>query len=150
MYGSETASAVATRGEYADDPTKGYVSNYDQRGGGWANSAQDAWRAIATRPFVAGGFVWTGFDYRGEPTPYGWPCINSHFGIMDMCGFPKDPYFYYQAWWNNKPARSPVPRLERDGQNARSKREGVGLWQRGAGRVAAQRPKPGPQSDAAV
>ena len=103
MYGSETASAVATRGEYVDDKEKGYVSNYDQRGGGWAQTAQDAWKALATRPFAAGGFVWTGFDYRGEPTPYGWPCINSHFGIIDMCGFPKDPYYYYQAWWGNKP-----------------------------------------------
>ncbi|RYX85067.1 DUF4982 domain-containing protein [bacterium] len=103
MYGSETASAVATRGEYVDDKEKGYVSNYDQRGGGWANSAQDAWKALAIRPYAAGGFVWTGFDYRGEPTPYGWPCINSHFGIMDMCGFPKDPYYYYQAWWGSKP-----------------------------------------------
>jgi beta-galactosidase len=43
--------------------------------------------------------VWTGFDYRGEPTPYGWPNINSHFGILDMCGFPKDNFYYYQAWW---------------------------------------------------
>ena len=52
---------------------------------------------------MAGGFVWTGFDYRGEPTPYGWPCINSHFGIMDTCGFPKDNFYYYQAWWGTKP-----------------------------------------------
>jgi len=44
-------------------------------------------------------FVWTGFDYRGEPTPYQWPCINSHFGILDMCGFPKDIFYYYKAWW---------------------------------------------------
>ena len=43
--------------------------------------------------------MWTGFDYRGEPTPYGWPCINSHFGILDMCGFPKDNFYYYKAWW---------------------------------------------------
>src|SRR6185436_3418688 len=42
-------------------------------------------------------------DYRGEPTPYRWPCINSHFGLMDMCGFPKDVYFYYLAWWGDKP-----------------------------------------------
>jgi beta-galactosidase len=50
-----------------------------------------------------GGFVWTGFDYRGEPTPYEWPNINSHFGIMDMCGFPKNIYYYYQSWWSGKP-----------------------------------------------
>ena len=49
-----------------------------------------------------GGFAWTGFDYRGEPTPYRWPDINSHFGIMDMCGFPKTVYYYYQSWWTDK------------------------------------------------
>ncbi len=103
LYGSETGSAVSTRGQYANDPVKGYVSNYDQRGGGWANTAQDGWQPIAERPFVAGGYVWTGFDYKGEPTPYGWPCINSHFGIMDECGFPKDSYYYYQAWWGGSP-----------------------------------------------
>ena len=49
-----------------------------------------------------GGFVWTGFDYRGEPTPFQWPNINSHFGIMDVCGFPKNIYYYYQSWWTDK------------------------------------------------
>jgi beta-galactosidase len=49
-----------------------------------------------------GGFVWTGFDYRGEPTPFQWPNINSHFGIMDVCGYPKNIFFYYQSWWTNK------------------------------------------------
>jgi len=47
--------------------------------------------------------VWTGFDYRGEPTPYRWPCISSHFGLMDTCGFPKDIYYYYQSWWTDRP-----------------------------------------------
>ncbi len=104
MFGSETASAVGDRGIYGDDPVRGYVNAYDLRpGGGWANTAEQAWQPIAERPFMAGCFVWTGFDYRGEPTPYGWPCINSHFGIMDMCGFPKDAYYYYQAWWGDKP-----------------------------------------------
>ena len=70
-------------------------------------------------PFMAGGFVWTGFDYRGEPTPYGWPCINSHFGIMDMCGFPKDNFYYYKAWWGNDPVLHLFPHWnweERDGE----------------------------------
>ncbi|MDP3583339.1 MAG: DUF4982 domain-containing protein, partial [Ignavibacteria bacterium] len=53
-------------------------------------------------PWLAGGFAWTGFDYRGEPTPYTWPNVNSHFGIMDMCGFPKNLYYYYQSWWSDK------------------------------------------------
>ena len=52
---------------------------------------------------MAGGFVWTGFDYKGEPTPFSWPDINSNFGIMDICGFPKDIYYYYQSVWGHKP-----------------------------------------------
>ncbi len=103
VYGSETASTVSTRGIYANDKVRGYVSAYDVNFPGWAQTAEDAWQPIAERPFVAGGFAWTGFDYKGEPTPYGWPCINSHFGIMDECGFAKDNFYYYQAWWTDKP-----------------------------------------------
>ena len=51
---------------------------------------------------MAGVFVWIGIDYRGEPTPYSWPCINSHYGIMDTCCFPKDSYYYYKAWWSDE------------------------------------------------
>ncbi len=103
LYGSETASTVSTRGIYANDAKAGYVSAYDVNFPGWADTAEDAWRPIAERDYVAGGFVWTGFDYKGEPTPYAWPCINSHFGIMDECGFPKDNWYYYKAWWGDKP-----------------------------------------------
>ncbi|HWA82008.1 MAG TPA: glycoside hydrolase family 2 TIM barrel-domain containing protein, partial [Fimbriimonadaceae bacterium] len=103
MYGSETASTVGTRGIYANDAKAGYVSVYDVNKPGWGATAEESWSAIASRPWMAGEFVWTGFDYKGEPTPYGWPCINSHFGIMDICGFPKDNFFYYQAVWGDKP-----------------------------------------------
>ncbi len=103
MFGSETASAVSSRGEYVNDRQKGYVSAYDLNAPPWAQTAQVAWKMLDDRPFMEGGFVWTGFDYKGEPTPYGWPCINSHFGIMDMCGFPKDSYYYYKSWWGDKP-----------------------------------------------
>jgi len=100
LYGSEVGSSTETRGIYADDPAKGYVTAYDIHG---ANTAQDTWTPIASQPFMAGGFVWTGFDYKGEPSPYGWPCINSHFGILDMCGFPKDDGYYYQVMWGGRP-----------------------------------------------
>jgi beta-galactosidase len=103
MIGSETGSTVSTRGIYANDKEQGYVSAYDVNFPGWAATAEVWWKIYAERRFLAGGFVWTGFDYRGEPTPYGWPCINSHFGIMDTCGFPKDNYYYYQAWWSERP-----------------------------------------------
>ncbi len=103
VFGSETASTVSTRGIYRTDRDKGYVSAYDVNHTEWSHTAENAWRPIAERPYMAGAFVWTGFDYRGEPTPYGWPCVNSHFGIMDTCGFPKDNYYYYKAWWSGKP-----------------------------------------------
>ncbi len=101
--GTETASTVSTRGIYENDETKGYVSAYDRNFPRWASTAEEWWTTYDARPWLAGGFAWTGFDYRGEPTPYGWPCINSHFGILDVCGFPKDLFYYYQAWWTGQP-----------------------------------------------
>jgi beta-galactosidase len=101
--GSETASVQCTRGIYVKDKEKGYVSAYDVNFPGYTMSSEGWWKVFYERPFVAGGFAWTGFDYRGEPSPYGWPCVSSHFGIMDLCGFPKDIYYYYQSWWSNKP-----------------------------------------------
>ncbi|HEY3267194.1 MAG TPA: beta-galactosidase GalA [Armatimonadota bacterium] len=112
MYGSETASTLTTRGEYEKNPDAGYVSAY--------NFTDWSWKAIADRPFMAGSFVWTGFDYRGEPTPYTWPCVNSHFGIMDTCGFPKDNYWYYLAWWGKRPMAHLMPHWNwsgKDGQD---------------------------------
>ena len=97
--GTEFASTVSTRGIYENDPIKGYVSAYDMNFPPWASTAEGWWTYFAERQYLSGGFVWTGFDYRGEPTPYGWPCISSHFGIMDMCGFPKDLFYYYKSWW---------------------------------------------------
>ncbi|HLI47321.1 MAG TPA: DUF4982 domain-containing protein, partial [Chthonomonas sp.] len=94
IIGSEIGSDVSDRGIYANDPEKGYVSAY--------NNVEGTWKSVATHPFVAGGFVWTGFDYKGEPSPYAWPCVNSHFGLMDLCGFPKDDYYYYKAWWDQE------------------------------------------------
>jgi len=100
--GTETAGTYCTRGIYADDPGKGYVSAYDVKCPDYGATAERWWTFFAEREFLAGGFVWTGFDYRGEPSPYSWPCISSHFGAMDTCGFPKDNYFYYQAWWGSQ------------------------------------------------
>jgi beta-galactosidase len=97
--GTEQASTVSTRGIYANDPQRGYVSAYDTNVTAWSQTAETWWSYFAVRPWLSGGFVWTGFDYRGEPTPYSWPCINSHFGILDTCGFPKDNFYYYQSWW---------------------------------------------------
>jgi beta-galactosidase len=100
IIGTETGSTVATRGEYANDPARHIVRAYDTEHPWWASTAEEWWTIVADRPYIAGGFVWTGFDYRGEPTPYNeWPSISSQFGILDTCGFPKDNYYYYRAWW---------------------------------------------------
>jgi beta-galactosidase len=97
--GTEQASVVGTRGIYTNDRPRGYVAAYDVVWPGWTTTAESWWSFFAERPWLSGAFVWTGFDYRGEPTPYWWPCINSHFGILDTCGFPKDAFYYYQSWW---------------------------------------------------
>lgn len=115
LFGSETASALSTRGIYANDPVRGYVSAFDVNAPGWGATAEAAWRPLAERSWMAGGFVWTGFDYKGEPTPYAWPCINSHFGIMDICGFPKDTYWYYKSWWGDAPVVHLLPHWNWEG-----------------------------------
>jgi beta-galactosidase len=101
--GSETASSFFTRGIYVTDKEKGYISAYDVNFPGYADGTENWWKTYDARPFVAGGFAWTGFDYRGEPSPYAWPCISSHFGAIDTCGFPKDIFYYYKSWWDSQP-----------------------------------------------
>jgi beta-galactosidase len=103
LYGSETSSAISTRGEYATDPLRNAMNCYDGVVP-WGETPEGWWKFYGTRDWEAGGFAWTGFDYRGEPTPYGWPSINSQFGIVDMCGFPKDYFYYYKAWWRKEPS----------------------------------------------
>ena len=95
-----------------------------------------------TREWEAGGFAWTGFDYRGEPTPYGWPSINSQFGIVDMCGFPKDYFYYYKAWWRKEPSLHLFPHWNWRGQG-RQRDSRVGLFQPRRGRTVRQRQEPG-------
>ena len=102
IVGTEMGSTVTTRGIYEKDTIRCYVPDQDLTAPWWANKAEEWWPLTADSAWIMGGFVWTGFDYRGEPTPYHWPNINSHFGIMDMCGFPKNIYYYYQSWWTDK------------------------------------------------
>ena len=102
IIGTEVASTVSSRGIYYKDTVNAYVPDYDSVAPPWASTAEHWWRIAAEREWFMGGFAWTGFDYRGEPTPYQWPNINSHFGIMDMCGFSKSVYYYYQSWWTDK------------------------------------------------
>ncbi len=109
ICGTENVSAVATRGAYVTDREKGTVSSYDPYTTTGRASAEGWWRFVDARPYISGGFVWTGFDYRGEPSPYQWPNIGSQYGIIDTCGFPKDTFFYYRSWWTAKPVLHVFP-----------------------------------------
>lgn len=100
VIGTETGSTVSTRGAYANDAAHHIVRAYDTEHPWWASTAEEWWKIVADAPYIGGGFIWTGFDYRGEPTPFpSWPSVSSYFGAMDLCGFPKDNYWYYRSWW---------------------------------------------------
>jgi beta-galactosidase len=124
IYGSETASAFSTRGVYSTDKLRNTESAYDVNPASWGETAEEWWKFYATREWAAGGFAWTGFDYRGEPTPYGWPSINSQFGIVDMCGFPKDTFYYYKAWWGKEPVLHLFPHWNFEGKEG----EAIPVW----------------------
>lgn len=102
LLGTEMGSTVTTRGIYEKDEVRAYVPDQDITHPWWASKAETWWKLAAENDYWLGGFVWTGFDYRGEPTPYKWPNISSHFGILDVCGFPKNIYYYYKSWWTNE------------------------------------------------
>ena len=101
LLGTEMGSTVTTRGIYEKDEIRAYVPDQDITHPWWASKAETWWKLAAENKYWLGGFVWTGFDYRGEPTPYKWPNISSHFGILDVCGFPKNIYYYYKSWWTD-------------------------------------------------
>ncbi|WP_298395176.1 beta-galactosidase GalA [Flavobacterium sp.] len=102
LLGTEMGSTVTTRGVYEKDEIRAYVPDQDITHPWWASKAETWWKLAAENDYWLGGFVWTGFDYRGEPTPYKWPNISSHFGILDVCGFPKNIFYYYKSWWTNE------------------------------------------------
>ncbi|MFN8134198.1 MAG: beta-galactosidase GalB [Bacteroidales bacterium] len=124
---SETTSALATRGSY-DMPAdsirrwpiqwdKPFVegnadlscSAYDNCSAPWGSTHEETWKIIKKYDFLSGMYIWTGFDYLGEPTPYTWPARSSYFGILDLCGFPKDAFYMYQSEWTNKPVLHILP-----------------------------------------
>ncbi|MGA2406382.1 MAG: beta-galactosidase GalA [Bacteroidales bacterium] len=119
MFVTECTSFVSTRGEYEDNKEKGYVSNLGN-GVGWGMLPGKDWEHIVQYPYLGGMFAWTGFDYRGEPTPYLWPCVTSHFGIMDLCGFPKDGYYAYKAAWTNTPMMHVFPHWNWPGKEGKT------------------------------
>lgn len=117
---TESVSSLATRGHY-DMPSDSIrrwpvrwdkeftmgnpdttCSAYDNCSAPWGSTQEETWKEIKKYDFLSGQFIWTGFDYIGEPTPYPWPARSSYFGIVDLAGFPKDTYFMYQSEWTNK------------------------------------------------
>ncbi len=124
VIGTETVSAVGTRGIYITDPAKGYVGSYDPYTTTGRASAEGWWSFCNSRPWLSGGFVWTGFDYRGEPSPNGWPNISSQYGIIDTCGFPKDSFFYYQSWWTREPVLHLFPHWNWPGMEGKE----IAVW----------------------
>ena len=116
---SESVSALQTRGFYMMPSDSVYVapkewwlpytdpsfkcSAYDNMHASWSSTHEETWDVVKHNDFVGGQFIWTGFDYIGEPTPYAFPARSSYFGIIDLAGFPKDSYYMYQSEWTDKP-----------------------------------------------
>jgi len=116
LFGSETSSAVRSRGIYHTPTSQNTLtssdnqcSSYDNSVVSWGSSAESSYKNDVSRSFVAGQFIWTGFDYIGEPTPYPWPAKSSYFGIVDTAGFPKDIYYFYQSHWTTTPVVHILP-----------------------------------------
>jgi beta-galactosidase len=103
VFCTEGTSFVSTRGEYVNSWWPQTCSNSILWQPGWGPYPGEDWADIVKYPYLGGLFVWTGFDYRGEPTPFQWPAVSSQFGFMDVCGFPKDGYYAYKAAWGNDP-----------------------------------------------
>jgi beta-galactosidase len=107
LFGSETSSAVRSRNVYKTPVTTNILSSsdnqcssYDNSVVSWGTSAEGSWQTVNADAYIAGEFIWTGWDYIGEPTPYGWPSKSSYFGAIDTAGFPKDIFYFYQSKWN--------------------------------------------------
>ena len=120
MLGSENDSAFQTRGVYKTDHSKNIIDCYDSEAAPWGNTYRDGFKQVDTRPHIMGLFIWTGFDYRGEPTPFEWPSIGTQFGIMDTCGFKKDAFYLNKAFFTDEPMIHILPHWNfADGEEVR-------------------------------
>ncbi|MFQ3670248.1 MAG: glycoside hydrolase family 2 TIM barrel-domain containing protein [Verrucomicrobiia bacterium] len=99
MISTEDISGWMIRGETRSDPSAHLVAAYDEDYAPWGTSQREGWRRISELPAVAGGFIWTGIDYHGEPSPFDWPTNSSLFGVLDLCGFPKTAYYIKRCHW---------------------------------------------------
>lgn len=107
ILGTEETTTQQTRGIYVDDRKNVHLA--PQADGSSGGNCEIGWQFYAARPWAAGVIFWTGFDYRGEPTPFGWPATGSQFGILDQCGFPKDSFYYLKSWWTDAPVLHVFP-----------------------------------------
>lgn len=118
IYGSETTSALSSRGVYATDSANMAYPSYDNKAVSWGNTAAETVNAYLNGARSCGHFVWTGFDYIGEPTEWNkYPAKSSYFGIVDTCGFPKDIYFMYQSMWDSRPMIHMLPHWTHESGN---------------------------------
>jgi beta-galactosidase len=110
--GTEESTARGTRGIYFSDRTNGHIAamlELPPDPGVSGGNMETGWKHYAARPYLAGLFYWTGFDYRGEPNPLGFPAVSSQFGILDTCGFPKYSFYYLKSWWMDEPMVHVLP-----------------------------------------
>ena len=118
IYGSETTSALSSRGVYALDSENMAYPSYDNKAVSWGKTAAETVNAYLSSERSCGHFVWTGFDYIGEPTEWNkYPAKSSYFGIVDTCGFPKDIYFMYQSMWDSRPMIHILPHWTHESGN---------------------------------
>ena len=125
--GTEETSGCGTRGVYYDDRANGHMAALNRSPQGpdsLYNCIERGWKFYATRPWLAGLFYWTGFDYRGEANPLVYPATGSEFGILDYCGFPKDEAYYLKAWWTDEPVLHILPHWNLEGHEG----EKVSVW----------------------
>ncbi len=128
-WGTEEGSTRATRGVYFDDPKKQLIAAYDKKPYPNFYSIEDGWKHYAARDYLAGMFIWTGFDYRGEPTPFGFPSTGSYFGMLDQCGFAKDNMYYLKSWWTDQPTLHILPHWNLpDGRQAGNNGQTIDVW----------------------
>ncbi len=126
--GTEESTSSSTRGTYVTDAAHGHMAQADRDGGG--RSIETGFKFYAERPFLSGIFFWTGFDYRGEPNPFGWPQVNSQFGILDLCGFPKDVFYYLKSQWTREPVLHLLPHWNWGGASTKDGKAGevLDVW----------------------
>lgn len=116
VFASETTSAYSVRGCYENDEERHMISSYDDQTAEWGRTIRQTWKDILARDYMAGAFMWTGFDYLGEPTPYTWPSVSSYFGMMDTCGFAKDAFYLAKTIFNKKPVCHVLPHWNHKGK----------------------------------